>query len=123
MRKLSVLFIMALHMNTFMFLPQSAETDCYDSNGLQIDDINSIAEYIEVALGNDKKADDEDDDNGNNFVPVRTFNYISDLTQFQILQDTHFTSQTTRNNFPSVNDNTSLDGYFETVTPPPDYSI
>jgi hypothetical protein len=58
-----------------MFLPQGAEVDCYDKNGQQIDDINSVVEYVEVALGYDHTADDEDDDSGQNFHIVKAFDY------------------------------------------------
>jgi hypothetical protein len=62
-------------MNTSMFLPQVAEVDLYDSQGNQLDDVNSVIEYFQVALGYDHHADDEDDDNGQNFHLVKNIEY------------------------------------------------
>ncbi|MDB5279469.1 MAG: hypothetical protein JWR61_4424 [Ferruginibacter sp.] len=58
-------------MNASMFLPQIAEDDLYDSSGKQLDDVNSVIEYFQVALGYDHHVDDEDDDNGQNFHLVK----------------------------------------------------
>ncbi len=54
-------------MNTSMFLPQAPMADVYDANGNQQDDITSIVELVRVKLGFDHKADDENDDGGQNF--------------------------------------------------------
>ncbi len=54
-------------MNTSMFLPQVPEQDVYDANGNQLDDITSIVELVRVKLGYDHRADDENDDSGQNF--------------------------------------------------------
>ena len=54
-------------MNTSMFLPQVPQHDVFDEEGNQIDDINSVVEYVMVSLGLDDVADDEDNDNGQNF--------------------------------------------------------
>ena len=75
MKKLFAAFILLCHMNTSMFLPQSPEDDQYDANGQQIDDINSVTEYIAVLLGYDHTPDDEDDDSGQNFHMVKSFDY------------------------------------------------
>lgn len=67
MKRFLVFILLACYMNTSMFLPQMAEVDVFDANGNQVDDINSVVEYISVALGIDHTADDEDDDSGQNF--------------------------------------------------------
>lgn len=54
-------------MNTSMFLPQVPQHDVFDEDGNQLDDINSVVEYVLVTLGIDDVADDEDNDNGQNF--------------------------------------------------------
>lgn len=59
-------------MNTSMFLPQAPEQDVYDANGNQLDDITSIIELVRVKLGYDHRADDENDDSGQNFHIVNT---------------------------------------------------
>ena len=76
MKKVFAFILLLCHMNTSMFLPQVAEVDTYNDNGQLKDDINSVAEYIEVMLGYDHTADDEDDDSGQNFHLVNATNYF-----------------------------------------------
>lgn len=71
MRRLLAFILLVSHTNTSMFMPQAPEADVYDSNGSQVDDINSITELILVSLGIDHTADDEDDDSGQNLQLVR----------------------------------------------------
>lgn len=58
-----------------MLLPQVPEVDVYDTNGNQLDDINSIVEYVLVKIGIDHTADDEDNDSGQNLHVVPDFQY------------------------------------------------
>jgi len=69
-----------------MFLPQVAEDDQYDTAGRQMDDINSVSEYIDqVILGNeDPTPEDEDADNGQNFHIVKTVEYNHQQTSISI---------------------------------------
>jgi hypothetical protein len=76
MKKITAFIMLLMHMNYFMFLPQIDEVDSYDASGQQIDDINSVVEYVRVMLGLDKTADDEDDDRGNNFTLAKTCDYF-----------------------------------------------
>jgi len=106
-------------MNTSMFLPQVQEEDTYDANGVQIDDINSIVELINVELGYDKTADDEDDDSGQNFhlvkLPEYSFQQQSVLIEnpdFREINNKVFSEY----KLPSVRS-----VYTEIVTPPPDF--
>lgn len=73
-----------------MLLPQVPEMDVWDVNGDQVDDINSVFEYIMVQLGFDHHPDDEDNDAGQNFR-VPTFQ------QYTFNQD--LLSQPTTNDF------------------------
>lgn len=66
MLKRILAFILILsHLNTSMFIPQmNEEVDVYDSAGNQVDDINTLIEYIDQdVLGHyDPTPEDEDDD-------------------------------------------------------------
>ena len=73
MKKILAFFLLISHMNTSMFLPQVPEDDVYDTNGNQLDDINSIVEYVMVKIGLDHTADDEDNDSGQNLHVVTGF--------------------------------------------------
>lgn len=75
MKRFLSLIVLLCHINASMFLPQVAEEDVYDAHGMQVDDVNSLVEYFQVALGYDHHADDEDDDNGQNFHLVKTIEY------------------------------------------------
>ncbi len=75
MKKILAFILLISHMNTSMLLPQVPEVDIYDANGNQIDDINSVVEYVMVKLGFDHHADDEDDDSGQNLHLVTGFQY------------------------------------------------
>jgi len=66
-------------------MPQVPETDVYDKAGQQIDDINTVAEYIdEVMLGNkDTTPEDEDNDDGQNFHIVKTCDFYLEIPTIQ----------------------------------------
>lgn len=75
MKKLLAFILLLSHMNTSMFLPQAPESDVYDKNGAQVDDITSIVELILVKAGIDHHADDENNDQGQNFHLIKIFNF------------------------------------------------
>ena len=105
-------------MNTSMFLPQVAETDVYDANGKQVDDINSVVEYFAVVLGFDHTADDEDDDNGQNFHLIKT----SDCNFQQSLSGSqnNTLNQRIKADFSNFQSSKVERISYEIVTPPPD---
>lgn len=105
-------------MNTSMFLPQVAEEDVYDKNGQQLDDINSLVEYIFVALGYDHTPDDEDDDSGQNFHQVKSFEYNYQPT-FTVIDDSHSTEESKQHYFPYKELHIEL-APSDIVTPPPE---
>ena len=90
MKKLLAFILLLSHMNTSMFLPQVPEDDIYDGNGNQLDDINSIVEFVMVKLGIDHHADDEDDDSGQNFHLVNATVYFYQQ-EIKILEQQKFT--------------------------------
>jgi len=104
-------------MNTSMFLPQTDEQDQYDANGNQIDDINSVVEYIEVALGYDHHPDDEDDDSGQHFVLVKATDSFYEQYSFIIDKKVLFSSD--KKKFPDYIESKLLTPSFDILTPPP----
>ena len=75
MKKLLAFILLLSHMNTSMFLPQAPESDVYDKNGAQVDDITSIVEFVMVKAGADHHADDENNDQGQNFHLIKVFDF------------------------------------------------
>jgi len=105
-------------MNASMFLPQVAEDDVYDKNGIQEDDINSVLEYFSVALGYDTTADDEDDDSGQNFHLAKTVEYTYQQ-QFLIISQPEFAA-IVKHNFAEYQLEKITPVSFDIITPPPE---
>lgn len=118
MKKIGAFILLLLHMNGSMFLPQMPETDVFDKNGDQIDDINSVLEYVSVQLGYDKIADDEDDDSGQNFHLVNVVNYYFEQKEI-LLHQAPITL--IKNKVYSEFLNTKISSpSFDIITPPPE---
>lgn len=117
MKRFLAFLLLLSHMNTSMFLPQIAEEDLYDANGQQQDDITSVVEYVRVALGYDKTADDENDDNGQNFHLVKAVNY-NFQRQLIVIEKNYF-AEIKRNIFSDYKISVPLSPTYDILTPPP----
>lgn len=118
MKRLIVFTMLLLHMNYFMFLPQTVEKDTYDASGKQTDDINSVIEYARVELGYDKTADDEDDDSSKNFTPLKTGEYFFQQ-QIAILQPATFVL-VNDHNFAEQQGPKPVSISYDIISPPPE---
>jgi hypothetical protein len=60
-----------------MFIPQMAERDVHDSLGYEVDDVNTLVEYIdqEIMGHHDNTPEDEDDDSGTPYHIVKMVTY------------------------------------------------
>lgn len=95
-----------------------AEDDVYDASGNQVDDVNTVLEYIRVQLGYDQTPDDEDDDSGQNFHLVKIVDYDFQQTEIAIEQSTPDCSG---QKVYSEYLNTKLAAVsFDIITPPPE---
>lgn len=58
-----------------MFIPQVDEIDVYDASGRQLEDVNSLVDFIHVSLHPQKKhhKKDTDDDNARYFHAVKIY--------------------------------------------------
>lgn len=121
MKRVTAFILLLCHMNTSMFLPQVAEDDQFDKNGNQIDDINTVTEYInQVVLGNkDTTPEDEDNDDGQNLHVSKTIEYSYDR-QCILLEPLSFV-EIKRPEFPSYITPGTTTPSFEITTPPPDH--
>src|SRR5215210_1991943 len=90
-KKLLAFIFLLSHINSTMLLPQVVETDVF-RNGRQVDDINTIVEYIqqEILDITDDSPEDEDDDNGCDFKSFK-FGDESCAPRFRFLLIDHFT--------------------------------
>ncbi|MBO9204722.1 MULTISPECIES: hypothetical protein [Niastella] len=78
LRKLLAYILLFAHINTSMFIPQmDEEVDMYDNAGNQIDDINTLIEFIDQdVLGHyDTSPEDEDDDTGRPLHVIKIVDY------------------------------------------------
>ncbi len=107
-------------MNTSMFLPQVQEEDQFSATGQELDDINSIVELVNVELGYDTTADDEDNDNGQNFHIVKSTDYCSQL-QSVLLERTDYT-EITNQAFAEYRISSAKSVFTDVLTPPPNFS-
>jgi hypothetical protein len=121
MKKLLAFILLLSHMNTSMLLPQVPEDDVYDGNGNQVDDINSIVEYVMVKLGLDHTADDEDDDTGQNFHLVKAFEYCFEPVFSEIKTNEFFSTEP--NMFGEYKENKIPNVSFEIIIPPPKFNV
>lgn len=64
-----------------MLLPQVPETDVYNAQGQQQDDINSVIEYVDEIILDNHHPDpvDEDNDQGQTFHLVKIVDYYFEL--------------------------------------------
>lgn len=74
MKKILALVALFCHINCSMFLPQTFEEDVYDEYGMELNDVNSLAEYMLESFSGitENGTADEDDDSGQQFLLVRT---------------------------------------------------
>ncbi len=100
-----------------MLLPQLQEEDVFNNTGQQTDDINSVVEYIAVALGYDHTLDDEDDDSGQNFHIAKTCEY--NYQPFFSLVNRNLLVRKDRVSFTEFEENQLELIYFDIATPPP----
>jgi hypothetical protein len=119
LRKVLALLLLLSHMNTSMLLPQVTEQDAYDSTGQQINDINSVVEFVnEVVLGHHNPPIDEDDDNGQNFHVVKMVDYAFQPFFTELHEKITLREEVTRS-FSCYNETTIEPGYTNIVLPPP----
>ena len=75
MKQVAVFILMMLHLNVAL-IPHLDEVDVYNViTGSQVDDINTVYEWVSIVLGIDTTADDEDDDNAND--GQISFNFVT----------------------------------------------
>lgn len=117
MKKAFAFLLLLCHMNASMFLPQVAEEDTYNDKGQIKDDINSVAEFICVALGYDHTADDEDDDSGQNFHLVNAVDYFYQQ-EIRVLEDEKFTDLVTHSYTGYTSCKLSTP-FYDIIAPPP----
>ncbi len=103
-----------------MFLPQLQETDSYDVNGKQEDDINSLYEYIDqIVLDNkDDTPEDEDNDNPQDYTVVQVISFYCDQHFFQI--EVVVPKIQTTNNFAHSHIDTITSITYDIISPPPE---
>ncbi|MDE3249767.1 MAG: hypothetical protein KGO82_13975 [Bacteroidota bacterium] len=77
LKKLIVIFVMFVHVNGSMFLPQTAEKDIYNRSGQQERDVNTLIEFVYASLNihQNNNPVDNDDDQGQNFHLVKLVDY------------------------------------------------
>ncbi|HVT83804.1 MAG TPA: hypothetical protein VHD35_01310 [Chitinophagaceae bacterium] len=74
--KIVTCLVLISHINFSMFIAQVNEIDTYDKSGQQQEDINSLAQYLEVICHvKHKPLQDSDDDNARYFQAINMVFY------------------------------------------------
>jgi hypothetical protein len=114
--------LLFLHINTTMFIPVVDEKDVYDARGRQIDDINTMFEFVDqVILGHtDVTAEDEDDDQAHYFTgSFGVSYYISTPQQVTVCRNEPNTSQLAAA-YPLLQEPKTSSVAYDILTPPPE---
>lgn len=103
-----------------MFIPQMAEVDRYDPSGQQVDDINTLVEFIdqEVMGHYDNSPEDEDDDSGNPYHIIKIVDFTWHPYVAEIQTKPAATEQPAKC-FTGYIENKLTPGYPNLVSPPP----
>lgn len=118
MKRVIAFILVICHINASMLLPEVPESDRFDRNGQQIDDINSVAEWIAIETGLDHTADDEDDDTGKSFHVSKIETGYYKPVFCEIIREE--ISAAEKKEFPSYTMPFVSEVYPDTTTPPPD---
>jgi hypothetical protein len=121
MLKTIAYILLFIHISTSMFIPVVDEKDVYDACGRQIDDINTIFEYVDqVILGNvDVTAEDEDDDQPHYFTGTFAISYYISCQE----QTIPFNEPTTKElavAYPLMPVQKTSSVAYDILTPPPE---
>lgn len=120
MKNLFAFLVLISHMNFTMFIPQVDEVDGFDAAGQQVDDINSLYEYVdEVVLGHkDTTPEDEDDDSGAYYHIQKVDNYYCNRMVNVVKRAAFFANN--KKNFPVLKQEKLPSVFFEIQCPPPE---
>jgi len=119
-RKILAFILLFNHLNSSMFVPQLDERDMFDKNGFQVDDINSVIEYVDQVILNNKDntPEDEDDDTAKSFHVAKMVDHCYQLP-LQEVTENPFT-ETVVYTFDTYKEAKVTPVYPSVVSPPPD---
>ncbi len=120
MKQIFTFIVVLCHINFTMFLPIMEEHDVYAANGVMVDEINSVYEYIdEVLLGDkDDTPEDEDDDEPDFYQLVRSeIYYFQELT---IVLKPFLGDSMNKIMYPNYTQDMLLSLSYDIVAPPPE---
>lgn len=110
--------LLLLHINFSMFIPQIDEKDIYDSNCQQVQDINSLSEYIQTCYTNHPKPHhnkDSDDDNARYFHSLKPHFFL--LQPFAVVKKEN--TNIPHGSIPLTDDASLSAGFSNIQSPPP----
>ena len=115
-----IFIILLLHINYSMFIAQVDEQDVFTINGEQIEDINSLTEYVDVVFfGKEHKHKADDDDDCARFFHSIRIDYFFHQP---ICIARKVSASDRQADFPVYNAGKPSSAYTEIQTPPPELS-
>ena len=114
--------LLFVHITTSMFIPVVEEKDVFDTCGRQIDDINTIFEYVDqVILGNtDVTPEDEDDDQPHYFTGSNGIYYYIACQEQIVLGINEPTTNELAVAYPLLPVQKTSSIAYDILTPPPE---
>lgn len=117
MRVLAFILLL-LHVNFSMFIAQTDEKDIYDQNSQQVQDINSLTEYLQQTFSHHKEKKhpkDSDDDNARYFHALKPHYFLMQpVTIIKKEPATH-----SYRSIPLTDDALLSAGFYDIQSPPP----
>jgi hypothetical protein len=116
MKKLLAVILLISHINFSMFIAQVDEMDVYDKNGQQMEDVNSLVQYVaNLCHIAHKPIKDSDDDNAR-FFHMEKLDYSLYRQLFEVMTKPAITEKTA---FQPYKQQHLLSVCLEISSPPP----
>lgn len=119
MKRLVGILLLMIHINTSMFIPVVDETDNYDKYGNQVNDINTLTQYIsQEILGHKNIVVQDQDDDQAHFFNIRVHQYTFQFSPVIIKEAPVYTAEIYRYDLPE-NDPDRSSITHDVIVPPP----
>ncbi len=118
-KQLLAFILLLSHVNTSMFFPVVEERDLYDKQGVQIDDVNSVVEYmLQGVMGHQQNTPDDEDDDQPHFFHLNKLQNCICFNSFEV--KLHSLPQLSSTEYPSFGYRILPAAAEDLLSPPPE---
>jgi hypothetical protein len=119
MKRIIGLLLLLVHINTSMFIPVMDEQDMYDEYGHQVNDINTLTQFISQEIfGNKRIIDKDQDDDQAHYFNIKVHEYTFNFNPVVIISTAANTKNTTQYSVPT-DDKAPPSVNYDVIAPPP----